>query len=127
LAIDFNTGDLLLAPNKDFDVRTGTQVTEQRIRVRLKVRQGEWVLDPSDGQLGSRLLEIMRLPRWRAEAEAELAIREALEPMEDIQLSEVIVSLSEENSRALNVTISYLPVEEDVQPQDISFTTTLTG
>jgi hypothetical protein len=128
LAIDYNTGDLVLAPNFDFAVRTGTEVTSQRIRVRLRAIAGEWTVDPTGGQMGSRLIDVLRLPAWRAEAEAEDVIRQALEPMEDIKLRAVKVSVNEDNVRSLNVTVTYVPVEEgdEALGSDEELTTTLT-
>lgn len=127
LAIDYNTGDLRLAPSNDFAVRSGTEVVQQRIRVRLRIIQGEWPLDPTGGQLGSRLVDAMRSPSWRAMEEIALVIREALEPMEDIRVRSVEVNVDAKDSRKINVLIAYLATEnvgaadEDVQ----NFTTTL--
>lgn len=128
LAIDYNTGDLLLAPNNDFAIRTGTEVTSQRIRVRLKAIAGEWIVDPTNGRMGSRLIDSMRLEAWRAKAEAEAAIREALEPMEDIKVRTVSVEIDDTDQRRLHVDISYLPVEEGEEAlgSEDALTTTLT-
>lgn len=104
LAIDYNTGDLIVAPTKDLDLRTGQGTIEQRIRVRLKVWHGEWDINPS---LGSRLYDIIRMPNWRAVNEVELAVREALEPMDDIDIQNVSVGLDEDDVRVVSLTITY--------------------
>jgi len=110
LAIDYNTGDLIVAPTKDLDLRTGQGTIEQRIRVRLKVWGGEWDINPS---LGSRLYDVIRMPNWRAVNEVELAVREALEPMEDISIQNVSVALDEDDVRVVSLTITYASVEPD--------------
>lgn len=115
LAIDFNTGDLLIAPNKDIERRIGEATIEQRIRVRLRIYQGEWELDPTGGQLGSRLHDVARLPAWRAAQEAGLVIREALEPMDDIRVQDVQVNVDDKNERILDVAISYAHVDPNGQ------------
>lgn len=109
LAIDYNTGDLLQAPNHDIQGRTGPDVYEQRIRIRLKIQRGTWLLDPTDGELGSRLLELARVSTPRALAEIEQYVREALEPMTDITVRDVTVQLDPENSRGVQLQISYQP------------------
>lgn len=115
LALDYNTGDLKIAPNKDIERRVGEATIEQRIRVRLRIFQGEWALDPTGGQLGSRLHDVSRLPSWRAAQEAGLVIREALEPMDDIRVQDVQVSVDDKNVRILDVTILYAHVDPSGQ------------
>lgn len=108
LAIDYNTGDLIIAPTKDLDLRTGQGTIEQRIRVRLKVWHGEWDIIPT---LGSRLYDVIRMPNWRAVNEVELAVREALEPMGDITVQDVAVSLDEDDPRVVLLAITYASLE----------------
>jgi phage gp46-like protein len=109
LAIDYTTGDLLNAPNHDIQGRTGPDVYEQRIRVRLKVQRGTWALDPTDGDLGSRLHELTRVQSARALVEIEQYVREALEPMRDITVRDVQARLSEDTDKILLLDISYQP------------------
>jgi phage baseplate assembly protein W len=108
LAIDYNTGDLIIAPTKDLDLRTGSGTIEQRIRVRLKVWGGEWDINPT---LGSRLYDVIRMPNWRAVNEIELAVREALEPMEDITIQNVRVELDEDDARVASLAITYASLD----------------
>lgn len=121
LAIDYSTGDLKIASNKDFEARIGEGTIKQRIMVRLKIDQGEWHLDPSGGRLGSRMREISRLPVWRAKDEVELVIREALAPMDDISIQAVTVIVPEDNNKTVEARIEYLPIfsEEEGLPEDI--------
>jgi len=121
LAIDYNTGDLIASPTHDLDVRTGVGVIEQRIRVRLRVWYGEWDINPT---LGSRIHDVMRMPSWRALTEAELAIREALEPMTDIIVQNVAIELDAEDERKLNVRLTYAVVEPEGEPTDSFVLTT---
>lgn len=126
LAIEYNTGDLLIAPNGDFDRRVGEDTIEQRIRVRLRIYQGEWMLDPTNGTLGSRLHEVARLPDFRAVQETSLIIREALEPMDDITIQDVQVIIDPNTRTKINVTISYAHVDPDGQSGGtVDLTTTI--
>lgn len=127
LAIDYNTGDLKVSPRGSFDVRTGPATIEQRIRVRLRVGQGMWVLDPTNGTLGSRIAEVFRLPSYRAAGELELVIREALEPMDDITVQDVDVHIDPKTAKTISATIYYVINDEgegaDIQTIQTDFTT----
>ena len=127
LAIDYNTGDFKVAPNKDLERRIGESTVEQRIRVRLRIFQGEWALDPTGGQLGSRLHDMSRLPNWRAQQETGLVIQEALEPMDDIKVQDVKVTVNAKDQRVLDVVIAYAHVEPSGQQGDtVELTTSIT-
>lgn len=89
LAIDFRTGDLVWTGNNDLGSRGGEDIDKQRIHVRLFIERGEFIYDPTHGGLGSRLLDVVHLPRERAIMEAPLYVREALAPMEDIEIVSV--------------------------------------
>lgn len=124
IAIDYNTGDLKIAPNKGIDIRTGRATVDQRIRVRLKIVGGEWALDPTEGRLGSRLRDALRLPNWRASEEVPLMVREALEPMDDIDVRDVVCAINAETAKAIDITV-YYTMSDDTAGEDI-LTTTLT-
>ena len=109
LAIDFNTGDLILSPNRDIERRVGVDTIQQRIRVRLRIRQGDWPLDFTGGSLGSRLREALRYPMWRAETEIPMIVREALAPMDDIVVDDVQVAVS--GPRTILVSIFFSIIE----------------
>lgn len=124
LAIDYNTGDLLQAPNHDIQGRTGQDVYEQRIRIRLKIQRGTWALDPTNGELGSRLLELARVSSARAVADVEQYVREALEPMRDINVRDVTAKISPVSPKAITLDITYQPrlLAEDSTLQSVSMT-----
>jgi phage gp46-like protein len=109
LAIDYTTGDLLNAPNRDIQGRTGPDVYEQRIRIRLKIQRGTWALDPSGGELGSRILELARVSSARAVQEIEQYVREALEPMTDITVRDVTAKVNPKTQKIIMLDISYQP------------------
>jgi hypothetical protein len=126
LAIDFNSGDLLISPNNGIEIRTGQATVDQRIRVRLKVFSGTWELDPTGTLLGSRLSDAKRLPMWRAIGEVGLMVREALEPMEDIEVQDVIVDENPEDAKTVDFTVIYRMVDETQAEADRTFTDSLT-
>lgn len=113
IAINLQTGDLVWTGVTDFGSRDGSALDQQRIHVRLFIERGEFVYDPEGGALGSRLLDILRLPRARALLEADLYVREALEPMDDIQVTKVEVLEVEEDARMVRLNISYQPRFDD--------------
>jgi hypothetical protein len=126
LALDFATGDLAIAPNKDLDRVTGSSLNDQRIRVRLLVIQGEWVLDPTGGTLGSRLREALRMPIFRAQTEVPLLVHEALEPMGDINVTDVTCEPDPTNNSGLVITVYYRVLDESDATDSQQFSTSLT-
>lgn len=127
LAIDGLTGDLRIAPNLDIELRSGKGTVDQRIRVRIRIYQGEWILDPTNGTLGSRVHDATRLPVWRAQQEVPLLVREALEPMTDITIRDVLADLSPDDNKSIDVTIYYVMRDDSAESNDASLlTTTLT-
>lgn len=127
LAIDYNTGDLLIAPNNDIAVRTGAEVIEQKIRVRLRIYAGEWALDPTGGSLGSHLRELSRVASFIAVTDAERIVREALGPMTEIAIHDVTAQVDPKNQRRLVITLQYDLVEPgEEQPGGGDDTITLT-
>lgn len=109
IALDPATGDWLFGANLDWQAVRGDQVVKQRIMNRLKIRRG-WINDPTNGTLGSRLLEAARLPRERAIRELPLMVEEALAPMRDVEILNVAVEEFLVDSVRLN--IEYIIVNE---------------
>lgn len=119
IAIDYGTGDLLMAPNQDIQGRTGPDVFEQRIRIRLKIQRGTWMFDPTDGELGSRLLELSRVSSARAVAEMEQYVREALEPMSDISVRDVTAKADPQTQKIVILDISYQPLADEADAETL--------
>lgn len=110
-ATDPLTGDWLFSGNRDVQGVEGEQVVAQRIRHRLRIVRGSWALDPSDGALGSRLEQMLRLPRQRAILEARIMVEEALSPMDDVTVTDVQVV--EQGTTTLKLTILYQIIQGD--------------
>ena len=131
LAVDYNTGDLKIAPSNDIGLRTGTEVLEQRIRARLRVYAGEWPLDPSGGLLGSHLRDITRQPTWRAVTDVERVVREALAPMDDVHVRSVNAQIDPKDERRIVIDLTYSVVEPTGETSDtatsLSTSLTITG
>lgn len=129
IAYDFSAGDIVIAPNKDVDRRTGLSLIDQRIRMRLKIFQGSWLYDPTGGTLGSRLSEATRMPIFRAIQEVPLLVREALQPMDDIDVTNVTCEADPLDSSAVELTVFFNLLDESGQTtlEDLSTTVTIAG
>lgn len=125
IAIDFRSGDLILAPNRDFAGISGLDEMAQRIHLRLMIERGTWLYDPTEGQLGSRLSSLPGMNQSRAIGEAGLLIREALAPMEDIEIEQVDVMLDPEDETVIICNISYRDITNPFETE-IDTTTTVT-
>jgi hypothetical protein len=130
LALDGATGDFIFGPNHDLLGSSGNELTEQRILVRTKIPRGSFTYD-ADGTLGSQLHAIMSYPSARQLNEAPAIVQQALNEMDDIQITSVDVE--EDAKRRLIISVSYSPVpandsETDLfEDEDIpEFTTDLT-
>jgi hypothetical protein len=100
------TGDWLFGANRDLAGVDGVSLDRQRIRTRLKVTRGTFHYDLT-GLLGSRLHVAQRLGIERAEREIPLLIREALEPMDDIEVRDIAVKRNENDPNQLMVELKY--------------------
>ncbi len=112
IATDPVTGDWVFSANRDIQHVEGDQVIAQRIRHRLRIARRAWELDPSDGALGSRLEEALRLPRGRVIREMRLMVDEALAPMSD-DIEIIDVRAIETGLGGLKVEIDYVVTEDD--------------
>jgi hypothetical protein len=107
VALDEQTGDWLFSSNTDLQAVVGDQVVKQRIMTRLKMPRG-WILDQTNGSLGSSLRALVHLPRGRLLNELPLAVKEALEPMDDIEIKNVYI---EEGIRQATVHLEYVTID----------------
>lgn len=85
------TGDWEFDSRRDIAGAEGMGLVEQRIRRRLRVVRGSYIYDAS-GTLGSRLRSMLRMGIPAVSAGIEMLIREALSPMTDILVTDVIVN-----------------------------------
>lgn len=109
LAIDFDSGDLIFAPNFDLATRQGSDTVEQRIRVRVRVIAGSWDIDPT---LGSNIRDALRMPIDMALQMIPLLVKEALAPMDDITVQDVECSVNPESANIIDMVISYAMVAD---------------
>jgi hypothetical protein len=99
-------GDWLFSGNRDILGISGPDQTSQRIRTRLRISRGDWVYD-DNGTLGSRIEDTLRLPRERAINEIPLLIRDALEPMPDVIITDVVIEPVKPEDRIMRVHVHY--------------------
>jgi hypothetical protein len=123
LAIDYNTGDLLVSSARDIDQRTSVGTIEQRIWVNLRVIEGQWALNPS---LGSRIHDLLRMPVEVAMTEAPLVVREALDKMPDIRVTRVDTGPNKDDTSTIDIRIYYV-LTDDEGEEPMVFDTTLGG
>jgi hypothetical protein len=83
------SGDLLFAGNMDLLGVSGEDLTNQRIRNRLKIVRGSWVFDTNQ-TLGSRLDRVLREGN-NAYEQVVTFVHEALDEMDDIIVGDISV------------------------------------
>ena len=106
-ATDPATGDWLFSANRDVAGIDGDSLDRQRIMNRLKITRGSFNYDET-GVLGSRLREAgSRISTAQAEIGMPILIEEALEPMEDIIVRNVSVTVNEDEPGRIDVALSY--------------------
>lgn len=124
-------GDLVLAGNRDLSGKSGTDLLEQRMIIRLKLPQGEWVYDES-GQMGSTLRQLYGMAPERASLLAPALVRQALRAMNDeITVDDVNVF---SDDQAIQMLILYRVLEsspeamaDDEQERQLQVSLPLTG
>jgi phage baseplate assembly protein W len=93
LAIADN-GDLIISGHHDLLGRSGIDLLEQRMRLRLMVHRGSWVLD-EPGTFGSNLRRLIGMSPQNAAQSAPALVREALREIDEINVDSVFVSPTE--------------------------------
>lgn len=111
IAFDNTIGDLLATPGNDVGLYSGEAVVAQRMRTRLKIPLGSWILDPTGGSLGSRLYDATRMPVSRAIGEIPMIVKEALLPMTDIRVEDVLVEIDANSANTIGFTVLYVVVD----------------
>lgn len=102
-------GDLIISGNRDLGAVSGTDLIEQRIRIRLMIRKGSWVYDP-DGNLGSQLELAINQEPDRAQASMLDYVRNALQPMDEIIVQDVVTQYAD---HSIILVVMYQLVGED--------------
>ncbi len=102
-------GDLIISGNRDLAAKSGVDLLEQRMTMRLKMHRGEWTYDENNS-LGSQLYRLIGDNPTRATATASAYVREALRPMEDeISIDDIQVNM---DSRAMTLTVTYSVLDD---------------
>lgn len=97
-------GDLVISGSRDLAGVSGTDLLEQRIRVRLIVTRDTWVLNP---EFGSLLQRAINLEPTLAQDAVDGFVREALADMNEITVVEVQVDHADHHI-SLNVRYQVL-------------------
>jgi hypothetical protein len=116
LALSEN-GDLMFSPTRDLLGTTADELTKQRILVRCRIPRGSWAYDAT-GTLGSRLAASSRNPHASQLQQAPALVREALAPMDDIQIEDVQVSTDENNRLMVAVNFKSIISVDDQETAD---------
>lgn len=98
--------DLIFAANRDLLGVGGVELVEQRIKLRIKMERGSWVYDINQ-DLGSNVHRALGKVYDLAASEIPTWVRQALEPMEDIQVQEVQMRQPVDNSQLAEIVVSY--------------------
>lgn len=109
LAIASN-GDLIISGSRDLAGKSGTDLLEQRMILRLKLHRGEWTYDDSDS-LGSQLFRLIGENPIKAQAMAPAYVREALREMAN-EISVDDVEVTYDQARSITLLISYTVLED---------------
>ena len=112
LAINVNTGDLIFSPNRDLQYAQGDQIIRQRIHARLMIAK-PWALDPTGGELGSRIYSFLRSTTDKAKTQLRTAVMEALAPIDEISVETVDVSTPDQ--RTVRIAIQYVMLDVDLE------------
>src|SRR5262245_16609143 len=89
------SGDFIVAGNRDLAGVSGTDLIDQRIRLRLKLRRGSWVYDDAKS-LGSELYTLSGQDPDAVTDMATAYVRDALRGMGDeIEIEDVVVRAGE--------------------------------
>ena len=99
-------GDLILTASRDLAGISGTQLLEQRMKLRLRLHRGEWKYDYA-GTLGSLLYTLSGLPAEHAATYVDAYVRESLLDMQEIS---VVAVQTEQTTEDITLIIVYQTV-----------------
>jgi len=102
LQLDPESGDFVFNGSRDLAPVVGDAILRQRISTRLKVDYGSFIYEPA---LGSRLRGILGSGVPRTENNIRSLIMDALEPMDDIIVTDVVISYPD--NRTIQATVMY--------------------
>lgn len=106
-------GDLVFGPNRDLLGVSGHELTNQRVILRLRLPRGSFIFDKNK-DLGSNLYNILRHSHGlttELTPQVTAFVREALMPMDDIQVQEVHVEqIPEGGYKSIKLQVDYIPV-----------------
>lgn len=117
-------GDLLISGHGDLLGKSGIDLIEQRMLIRLRVQRGAWVYD-SDKTFGSNLQHLVGSSSADASTAAIAFVREALRPMKEISVDSVDVVMGDDHSVTVNVNYRTIDLETQVLSDPRSLTITL--
>lgn len=108
-------GDLVFAGNRDLAGVSGTDLLEQRMRLRLRVHRGSWTYD-EDKTLGSFLYQVIGMPPQSASDTARIYVNEALRDMTEIVVDDVVTLPTDKD---LTVIVFYRVLNPTEQPAGV--------
>src|SRR5262245_49402333 len=110
--------DLIFSANRDLAMVFGTDLIEQRIRLRLKIIRGQWIYDETK-TLGSELRQILHEARQKDGAKVEALVRAALVPIKDVHIGAIDI-FQGESERELMVRVNYSTVPSTGLPPTLA-------
>lgn len=118
-------GDLIVTGHHDLAGKSGTDLIEQRMMIRLKLMRGSWIYD-DDKTLGSDLHNLTGVPLDKAAATIPAYAREALRAIDDISIQDIQVTISGHNA-ILVVFYRVSDVNADTAPQQFQMMLPVAG
>jgi hypothetical protein len=110
-----SSGDLIIAGNRDLIGIDGTNLIEQRMRLRCKIPRGSWVYDDNQ-RLGSSLHTILGSNPNRVLPQIAVFVNEALRGMEETQVLDVDLK---QEGKQITAIVTYEPI---VPPDEVKTT-----
>jgi len=112
--------DVIVNASRDLAGISGDALINQRIKTRLKIERGSWLLD-DNGTLGSMIFAYFGDPMERFEDRLPDVVRQALENMTEIQIDNIDVSQNGSWQVLVEIAWSYLPeFDGGLTPDDLS-------